>query len=223
MSTPGEPIVDDLLWPDRIEADLRDQIMHGRVRPGARINVRRLESVYGVSHIPIREAIRRLEGEGLVVNLPKRGVVAAEVSLRELDEIYDLRRIIEPSVIRRAVKQASPRAMARLDATYAELARAEERQSPADFSDPHWDFHWSLLEPGSSGEIERLVHRLWRIADRYVRLTKFVAADVAAEQHHQLYAAYQHGDGDLAADVLERHLHLTGDALRDQFDRLTLD
>ena len=80
-----------------------------RYPPGARINVRRLEAVYGVSHIPIREAIRRLEGEGLVVNVPKRGVVAAEVSLKELDEIYDLRRIVEPHVLRRAVGGPDPR------------------------------------------------------------------------------------------------------------------
>lgn len=223
MSPTSGPIDVELLLPDRIEADLRDQIMHGRVRPGARINVRRLESVYGVSHIPIREAIRRLEGEGLVVNVPKRGVVAAEVSLQELDEIYDLRRLLEPSVIRRAVGLAGPEAMARLDRAYAELARAEARKSAVDFPDAHLDFHWSLLEPGSTGEVGRLFHRLWRVADRYVRLTKFAAADVAAEQHHQLYDAYQNRDGDLAADVLERHLHLTGDALRAQFGQLVLE
>jgi len=222
MSEGAESSGDDLLLPDRIEADLRDQILHGRIEPGARINVRRLESVYGVSHIPIREAIRRLEGEGLVVNLPKRGVVAAEVSLQELDEVYDLRRIVEPHVIRRAVKQASPRAMARLAETFDDLERAEANSS-TDFADAHWDFHWSLLEPGASGEIERLVHKLWRVADRYLRLTKSVAVDVAAEQHHQLYDAYQNGDGDLAADVLERHLHLTGDALRARFGQLTFD
>jgi DNA-binding GntR family transcriptional regulator len=223
MSRTDEPLADDLLLPDRIEADLRDQILHGRIRPGARINVRRLESVYGVSHIPIREAIRRLEGEGLVVNLPKRGVVAAEVSLQELDEVYDLRRIVEPSVIRRAVGQADGDALARLADTFAVLEQAEAGQAIADFSAVHWNFHWALLEPGATGEIERLVHKLWRVADRYVRITRSVAVDVAAEQHHQLYAAYRHGDGDLAAAVLERHLHLTGDALRAQFDQLTFD
>ena len=58
--------------------------------------MRQLEQCFGVSHIPIREAIRRLEAEGLVVNVPKRGAVAAGVSLEEFDDIYDLRRIIEP-------------------------------------------------------------------------------------------------------------------------------
>jgi DNA-binding GntR family transcriptional regulator len=218
----GAP-ADDLLLPDRIEADLRHQILHGRIPPGGRINVRQLESVYGVSHIPIREAIRRLEGEGLVVNVPKRGVVAAEVSLRELDEIYDLRRIVEPHVIRRAVGAAGPAAQQRVAVAFAELERAEHGAPSVDFSAAHWDFHWSLLEPGASGEIERLVHKLWRVADRYLRLTHSLAVDVAAEQHHQLVTAYQAGDGEGAAGVLERHLHLTGNALRARFDELDLD
>jgi DNA-binding GntR family transcriptional regulator len=68
---------------DVIESELRERILLGDIEPGGRINVRRLEQHFGVSHIPIREAIRRLEAEGLVVNVPKRGAVAAGVSLNE--------------------------------------------------------------------------------------------------------------------------------------------
>ena len=82
---------------DVIEAELRERILVGDIEPGGRINVRQLEQHFGVSHIPIREAIHRLEAEGLVVNVPRRGAIAAGVSLKELDEIYDLRRILEPA------------------------------------------------------------------------------------------------------------------------------
>ena len=60
----------------------------GQIEPGGRINVRQLEQHFGVSHIPIREAIRRLEAEGLVVNVPKRGAVAAGVSLSHDEGVY---------------------------------------------------------------------------------------------------------------------------------------
>ena len=215
--------LDDLLIPDRIVVELRDQILGGQIRPGARINVRRLEAIYGVSHIPIREAIRRLEGEGLVVNVPKRGVVAADVSLQELDDIYDLRRIVEPPVLRRAVTQAGAEHVARLRAAFDALERtAAGDDAERSFSDVHWDFHWMLLEPGATGEITRLVRRLWRVADRYVLLTKSVAHDVAAEQHHQLVDAFAAGEAEQAAEILLRHLHLTGDALRVNFNQLVL-
>ena len=59
------------------------------------------------------------------------------------------------------------------------------------------------------------MHKLWRVADRYLRLTKSLAVDIAAEQHHQLHDAYRPATA-TAADILERHLHLTGDALRAQ-------
>jgi DNA-binding GntR family transcriptional regulator len=229
MTEPIDEVDDDLVSTepasiqDRIEAELRDQILHGHIRPGGRINVRQLETVYGVSHIPIREAIRRLEGEGLVVNVPKRGAVAAEVSLQELDEVYDLRRIVEPQVVRRAVDQLDEESIAAVTAAYQLLERAEDGAADLVFSEAHWDFHWSLLKPGATLEIERLVHKLWRVADRYVRLTRAMAVDVAHEQHRQLYDAYLGHDGQGAADILERHLHITGDALRARFNQIRLD
>ena len=100
----ARPIADPAAGPggqgtiqDVIEAELRERILVGDIEPGGRINVRQLEQHFGVSHIPIREAIHRLEAEGLVVNVPRRGAIAAGVSLKELDEIYDLRRILEPT------------------------------------------------------------------------------------------------------------------------------
>jgi DNA-binding GntR family transcriptional regulator len=201
---------------DVIEHELRERILVGQIEPGGRINVRQLEQHFGVSHIPIREAIRRLEAEGLVVNVPKRGAVAAGVSLNEFDDIYDLRRIIEPAVAARAVEAMDDSDLDELASAYEALVAAEHGSIDVQFSTAHWDFHWAVLQPGSTDEIERLLHRLWRVADRYVRLTRGVVLDVAHEQHQQLYDACAHRDAIVAATVLERHLHLTGDALRSQ-------
>lgn len=204
----------------RVENELREQILHGSIKPGGRINVRQLEKVYGVSHIPIREAIRRLEAEGLVVNVPQRGAVAAAASLNELDDVYDLRRIVEPHVVRRAVAKMSDADVATITDAFERLERAENGAKDVPFSEAHWDFHWSVLAPGATSEIERLIHKLWRVADRYVRLTNSVVVDVAHDHHMQLYRACMEGDGETAAAVLETHLHLTGDALRARFNKI---
>jgi DNA-binding GntR family transcriptional regulator len=201
---------------DVIESELRDRILLGEIEPGGRINVRQLEQHFGVSHIPIREAIRRLEAEGLVVNVPKRGAVAAGVSLNELDDIYDLRRIIEPPVAARAVGSMAAAELDDITVAYDRLIAAEQGASEIEFSTAHWDFHWNVLRPGSTDEIERLLRRLWRVADRYVRLARGLVISAAHEQHHQLYAACVGHDAVVAADILQRHLHLTGDALRSQ-------
>ena len=128
---------------------------------------------FGVSHIPIREAIRRLEAEGLVVNVPKRGAVAAGVSLNELDDIYDLRRIIEPPVLRRAVGSMADAELDDITAAYDALDR-RRAATPAEieFSDRPLGLPLERARAGSTDEIERLLRRLWRVADRYVRLAR---------------------------------------------------
>ena len=128
------------------------------IEPGGRINVRQLEQHFGVSHIPIREAIRRLEAEGLVVNVPRRGAIAAGVSLNELDEIYDLRRIIEPPVAApRRRRDGRRRSRRPSTAAYDTLDRRRAGAGAVDFSTAHWDFHWQVLRPGCTDEIERLL------------------------------------------------------------------
>ena len=75
------------------------------IRPGERIRVADLERKFGVSHIPIREALRRLQSEGFVEISPRRTTIAAGVDLGDLANIYDLRRIIEVEIGRRAVSR----------------------------------------------------------------------------------------------------------------------
>ena len=131
--------------PDVVAHKLRALILDGDVGPGERINVRDLERLLGVSHIPIREAMKVLESEGLVQHRPKVGAVATEVSLGELEEVYDLRRIIEPPVARRSVERMSEDHIANLDRTCAELEALEES------SNEMTDGHRIRSQPGRPG------------------------------------------------------------------------
>jgi DNA-binding GntR family transcriptional regulator len=82
---------------------LRKAIITGAIRPRERMRVADLERKFGVSHIPIREAPRRLQSEGFVEISPRRTTIAAGVDLSDLANIYDLRRIIEVEIGRRSV------------------------------------------------------------------------------------------------------------------------
>jgi len=90
---------------DGITERLRQAIITGTIRPGERIRVADLERKFGVSHIPIREALRRLQSEGFVEISPRRTTIAAGVDLNDLANIYDLRRIIELEIGRRSVSR----------------------------------------------------------------------------------------------------------------------
>jgi DNA-binding GntR family transcriptional regulator len=195
---------------------LRTDILDGTIRPGERINVRELGRRLDVSHIPIREAVRLLEAEGLVETKPNVGAVAAGVSLTELDDVYELRRMIEPVVAARAVKAMSDDHVLILRALLDELEGREHGTDGIDGNviTVHRRFHWELLAPAASPLIERTLHGLWRVSERYVWLTRGAALAIADVQHARMVDLCERRDGDALADLLNEHLHLTGDTLK---------
>jgi DNA-binding GntR family transcriptional regulator len=196
---------------------LRRDLLSGDIEPGERIRVTSLEKRFGVSHIPIREALRRLEAEGFVSSTPQRGTVAAAVDLDDLHGLYDLRRLLEPPVLRRAVKIATPQ---QLRAMRAALEVLEETASDIDepaFWQHHREFHWALLEPGASAWIERVLGQLWLAAERYVRLFVSETFKNAMREHRELVDAAEARDATRAGRLLLAHLDQTERTVRSGF------
>jgi DNA-binding GntR family transcriptional regulator len=202
---------------DNVTVLLRRSLLAGEIKPGERINVAELERSFGVSHIPIREAVRRLETEGLIVALPQRAAVAAGVDLDDLSGLYDLRRIVECQVIHRSVQSMSA---TEVDAVRSALEalehEAEDHDSPR-FWELHRDFHWALLEPGANEWIQRVVERLSLASQRYVRLFVSTTVDDAMADHRRLLVCCERHQGGEAEDVLRQHLDRTELAVRQAF------
>lgn len=202
---------------DNVAERLRGDLVSGAIEPGERILVSALEKRFGVSHIPIREALRRLEAEGFVKTMPQRGTVAAEVDLDDLQGLYDLRRLLEGPVVRRAIEVATPADVAAMRAALAALEKvAADPRSPLFFK-RHRDFHWSLLEPGANDWVRRVLDQVWLAAERYVRI--FVSATVARamREHRGLVAAAESGDAALTEQLLIAHLDGTERTVREAF------
>ena len=109
---------------DTVTERLRHDLLAGEIKPGERIKFAELEKRFGVSHIPIREAVRSLEAEGLIITTPQKAAVAASVDLYDLSGLYDLRRIIECDVIHRSVDSMTAE---QVDAVRAALEAHEAR------------------------------------------------------------------------------------------------
>jgi DNA-binding GntR family transcriptional regulator len=199
---------------DNVTERLRGALLTGDIQPGERIRVTALEKRFGVSHIPIREALRRLEAEGLIVTLPQRAAVAAGVAIDDLAGIYDLRRIIEGHVARRAVELMSDEDVARVEAALAELEAAAAHPDSPLFWERHRDFHWAVLEPGANAWVRRMVDQLWTAAERYVRLFVSETLDRAMREHRELAAACRARRPDRVEAVLLRHLDRSERAIR---------
>jgi DNA-binding GntR family transcriptional regulator len=196
---------------------LRRALLAGEIKPGERIKVAELEKSFGVSHIPIREALRRLETEGLIVTLPQRAAVAAGVDLEDLAGLYDLRRIIECEVVSRSVTSMAPEQVEGVRAALETLeAVAQDHDSPR-FWELHRDFHWALLEPGATAWIQRVLDQIWLASQRYVRLFVSETVGDAMRDHRELLVCCEARDGARAEDLLRRHLDRTEFAVRQAF------
>lgn len=202
---------------DTVTERLRRDLLAGDIKPGERVNVAELEKRFGVSHIPIREAVRRLESEGLIVATPQRPAVAAGVDLEDLAGLYDLRRIIECDVIRRSAATMTDEQVGVVEEALESLeAVANEHDSPL-FWELHRNFHWALLEPGASAWIQRVLDQIWLASQRYVRLFVAETVDDAMRDHRALLDFCKGRDGEGAAELLGRHLDRTELAVRQAF------
>jgi DNA-binding GntR family transcriptional regulator len=191
---------------DKVVAELRQRIIDGSYAPGDRLTEDRLAEAFGVSRNPVREAIRVLESEGLVVAQPRRSAVVATLSRQDVQDLFDVRLALEPLAARLAAQRAGPAAAAALhEITAAAGAAAAARQLDR-VAELNTRFHATIC--GYSGNLllrtmsERLHARLQWVYRRGAadRLTHSWA------EHEGMLAAIRSGDGDRAAAEAGRHV-----------------
>lgn len=199
----------------RVSEELRRLIITGEILPGERIRARDIAERLDVSHIPVREAMRQLDGEGLIDYREQRGAVATDVSLTELHELYDIRRHIECSAARRAATTYDDLHLTRLAGALDALEEARSTDPHSEtFFDAHHTFHWLLIGPGCTGLAQRILTDLWRAGDRYVHLGLDRKLDAKPGRHHrELYRAAAQRDGAGLADLVDEHLRITENAV----------
>ncbi len=201
-------------------AALHGAIVSGELPPGERLRIEELAGALGMSHLPIREAIRQLESRGLVEHIPHRGGRVTEISLDDLRELYDARLLVEPEIISRAAENFSS-----VDAEAAHLALA--RYAVASNEDPmtemwaaHTAFHFALYAPCRSSWLLRLVTPLWESSQRYrmtmPRLNSEMRRKEAQREHEEMLGACEANDGPGAATILHNHLVRTANLITDQ-------
>ena len=211
--------------PDMVAEQIRGEILDGTIGPGERINARRLGRRLDISYIPVREAVRLLEAEGFVETKPNVGATAAGISPAELEDVYDLRRMIEPTVARRAASRMTDRQVTAVRRALGELMEAERGSAgiDADVIAAHRRFHRELLAPAMSPLIERTLRNLWQVSERYIRRTRGSVLPVADIQHAKMVELAERRDGDGLAELVNDHLHLTANALKVLYDQPPAD
>ena len=203
---------------DRLFDSIENALVTGEFPLGARLGEEALARRFGASRGPLREALRRLEGRGLVVRLPHAGVRVVSLDEADLDELYDIRLALEGTACRLAAERSTQDEVAELRALVARSrdtdALREGRHSGA------LDLHYLIARAARSRRLERLL-----CGDLYslIRLCRFAFAHTpgkperAQRDHERIIDAIEDRDGELAELLMRRHI----EAARNDFRRQT--
>ncbi|MEY4556090.1 MAG: hypothetical protein RL093_1209 [Pseudomonadota bacterium] len=179
------------LLPDQVFAEARERILSGRLPADTPIRQDALALELGVSKIPLREALARLESDGLVVSHPNRGFIVRPLSRADAEDVFDLRLRIEPNACVLGALEADQAdqnaARAAFDALDAAL-----RNGLTDVGRRNREFHLALVRPSGRSVTVETVDRLLALSERYVRvhLGEHRRLDRASHEHEALLQAW---------------------------------
>lgn len=208
---------------DLVTAEIRRAILTGALPPGQQFSIRELARQLGVSHIPIRESLRRLEGQGLIILKQAQSATVASLTTEDMESIYNLRLAIEPQLAARSVPKYRAAGLEPL-AEWLELSRDPD---PEIAWKGHHDFHAGLVAPAASAWDLRILDLLWTAAERYTHLV-FDPTSIDEEERmrrYRLHALLLKSAVDRDAEQLQSRLttHLTfnEDQIRVRIEELT--
>ncbi len=194
---------------------LRDRILRGSFPEGEPLRQDAIAEELGVSRIPVREALRQLEAEGLVTFSPHRGAVVSTLSLGAISELFEMRAEMESDLVRRAVplmtKSDDGRAEEILDAYEVALRNGEVSH----YGELNWQFHSTLYAPSEREFTLAMVKKLHQHSDRYLRMQLALThgESRARQEHRAIATAAKKRDPKKASQLMREHILGAGTAL----------
>jgi DNA-binding GntR family transcriptional regulator len=194
---------------ERIVREIKSSIVAGDLRPGEQFSIGELATELDVSHIPVREALRRLEADGLIMLRPGRSAIVTPLSLDELIEVYRLRLLVEVDLAGRSARSYTDEQIELAEGYCERLGVAGP--SGGNLRDPeaHHALHLLLLTPAAGPHSTQIVQRLMDISDRYIGLVydaRPVAFDEPYRRHLELVEAARKRSAPAMRKALHAHL-----------------
>ncbi len=191
-----------------VAEEIRQRIVLGEIAGGEHLPVYSLAEELGISRVPLREAVRQLEAEGLVDNRPRRGAVVRPLSLADLEDCFGMLGHIEPIAVRRASGQVTPQMVADLRRWSAEMDRCSHRRVSREMLEAHWNLHFTLFDRLGDGIMLRVLRILWYTSERYVMhcMPDPAREERARLEHLKLIELVTAGDGDAASTLMKAHI-----------------
>lgn len=187
--------------------ELRRAIVSGELVPGQQIVQDVVAERLGVSRVPVREALKILEGEGQVHYSPHHGYFVTKLDVDELIEIYRIRRLIESEAVRAGAPRLTKEDLDRMAETVEEMAAAGADGDIAELTVANRRFHFTLFEAAELPRFVRIIRQLWDSSDPYRSLYFVTPAhrDNIDKEHRQILRAAKRKDAERLVRLLDQH------------------
>jgi DNA-binding GntR family transcriptional regulator len=202
---------------------LREQILSNDIAPGTRLVMRDVANRYEASDIPVREAIRMLERDGLVETAPYRGARVTTLTAKEVEETYFVRSHLESIATGLAAERITDSELAQLDVLMTRMRAAVDAQDGPTFSDINREFHRTIVANCGNDMLRELTMDIWQSHSGFQRVFRMVPGRIATSQseHEGIMVALRDHDAEKAARLALLHKRSVGDdvsTLVDQVD-----
>ena len=189
---------------DAVADGIRDMILRGHLKPGDRLRQDELANTFGVSTMPIREALRQLQAEGLVAFRPRRGATVASLSVSECEEIYFIREALEALACRWVAEDFDRIPLDRLKLLLQEIEAVEANQDDANRRvQLVREFFFTVFEASEKEHLLRILSNLWDLSQQYClyfySLPELVPQRLA--NYHRIYQACHDRDPEALLDA----------------------
>jgi len=201
---------------------LRDQIIRGEIPEGAQLRQDAIATEYHVSRIPVREALRQLDAEGLIAIVPNRGAIVPALSPSDIGELFSIRALLEPEVLKLSIPHLTSDDFSEADEvlrTYVRELRRQEHVSA--WGRLNWQFHSILYSRANQPRFMAIIRNVNNSGERYTRLQLYLTHGVkrANEEHHQILELCRQRDVTAACDLLREHIRHAGRSLKEVLEQ----
>jgi DNA-binding GntR family transcriptional regulator len=202
---------------------LRQAISSSSIKPGQRIQQDELATHLGVSRMPVREALRQLEAEGLVTFFPHRGVVVADISVDDIEDIYIIRIALESAAARIGAENMSDEGLQYMRRTLADMEDTYYHFDPSHWLALNGVFHNAIYRAADNPHLFKLITSTNLTINPYIR-TYIMMPDYlqqSVDEHRQILDAVGRRNGAEAEELTKAHLQHTADAVIGYLHRLS--
>lgn len=196
---------------DEVYEIMRKRLINRLYKPGERLYLGKIAEELQVSYTPIQQAISKLEKEGLVISKPRRGVIATSLPCRDIEEIFDMRLLLELHAAKLLCAKIAPNVKIRLKRLSEEMKRLGKANSTFfEFIEKDRSFHLTIVKAAGNRKLYEIFQSIdtWMhiIRTYYMETASQKRIDDAVKEHEKICDGFQKEDNEVVGELIEKHV-----------------